>query len=615
MKKIILPLLIIAFLATVAPAKILRIELMGDLVGDDVKSPIFQGTVLIPQGEEREVFTGPYTIALAFEENYPRQYNFTASLYGLKPDLNISKYKFTLGPSETMLIPPVPVKEGVTAEFHIILLDDTTGSLSTDYPLSDSSLWGESQSIHYLTYWVKGSLIDFTWNNEIGYLEFIYNKYRESYKLSEFDKIDTYIHPEVTDEVYLDSESNYSIQPRKRRIDVVYGHKIKALSPIPACELLVYRQWGYGPRWMVDGLARYYDDNNLENRDYIKDFDKDRLRDLLKDEDRVTGDTGLALTGAMVFWLLQNESFGEFKSLYTGSTALDFDKKFGDIYGYDFDDFLGRFLEYAKSYKAVPGELDYYALSYFNRGNMKKAKRYYEELAILGEGNRIDYLQKLGTCLFWLGNYAAADTIYDTLIKLGDESGETLYMKADVELALGKSDKASGFFKTSYDRGFPTGGVRLASLLLDEGKTDSAFTLLENIKDEAGRLLEYSLEIANMKVMKGEKADSLLENVIGRAINMSNNSADDPRPYEILGKAYSLAGEYDSSISQYNTAYFLETNPYLLSSILLEMGRTEDISGDRESAKQYYRRVLDSAGGEYQKSLAKKYLHSAYRRK
>jgi len=615
MKKIILPLMIITFLATAASAKILRVELKGNLVGDEIKSPIFQGTVLIPQGEEREVFTGPYTIGLTFEENSPGLYNITARLYGLRPDLHISEYDFILGPSETMLIPPVPVKEGVTADFRIVLLDDTTGGLSTEYPMSDSSLWGESQSIHYLTHWVKGSLIDFTWNNEIGYLEFIYNKYRESYKLSEFDKIDTYIHPEFTDEVYLDSELNYSIQPRKRRIDVVYGHNIKALSPIPACELLVYRQWGYGPRWMVTGLARYYDDNNLENRDYIKDFDKDRLSDLLKDENRVTGDTGLAITGAMVFWLLQNESFGEFKSLYTESTVLDFDRKFGDVYGYDFDDFLGRFLEYAGSYKAVPGELDYYALSYFNRGNMKKAKGYYEELAVLGEGNRIDYLQKLGTCLFWLGNFAAADTLYDTLIKLGDESGETLYMKADLQLALGKPDKARGFFKTSYDRGFPTGGVKLASLLLDEGKTDSAFSFLEEIRDEAGRLLEYSLEIANMRVMKGEKADSLLDNIKGRAINMSNNTADDPRPYVILGKAYSLAGEYDSSMSQFNTAYFLETNPYLLSSILLEMGKTEDISGDRENARQYYRRVLDSSGGEYQKSLAKKYLDSAYRRK
>jgi tetratricopeptide (TPR) repeat protein len=592
--------------AAVAWGEILRIELLGDLAVNDKSSPVFHGTFLIPEGEEREIFTGPYTVGLVWEEVDSGRYDFTARLYGLGPEFHISEYNISLRTSENMLLPSVPVKEETIVNYRITLLDDTTKAVNTEYSLSDSSLWGVSQSTHYNTHWVRGSLIDFTWNKEFRYLEFIYNKYRESYKLSEFEKIETYIHPQPTDEVYLDSAYYYSIQPRKRRIDLVYGHDIKAATPVPACEFLVYRLWGYGPRWMVIGLAKYYDDNMLIIRDYIADFDKDRLLDILKDENRVRNDTGMVITGALAFWLLQNESFIEFKNLYTKSTTLNFENRFEDIYGYDFDELLERFLKHAQNYNPAQGELDYYALLYFNQKNLKKAKGYYEELAILGEGDRIANLKKLGACQFWLGNFSAADTIYDMLLSLGDDSPETYFMKGDLSLARGEPDMAFGFFNTSLEKEFATGGLR---------KTDSAFVLLKKIEEQAGRLLEYNLETANMKIVKGEDADSLLNNVIKRAINMSNKSSDDPRPYAISGRAYSLSGDYESSILQFNTAYFLETNPYFQSFILLEMGKTEDTLGDREQAKQYYRRILDSGGGEYHKTLAEKYLSSAFRRK
>jgi hypothetical protein len=328
--------------AAVAWGEILRIELLGDLAVNDKSSPVFHGTFLIPEGEEREIFTGPYTVGLVWEEVDSGRYDFTARLYGLGPEFHISEYNISLRTSENMLLPSVPVKEETIVNYRITLLDDTTKAVNTEYSLSDSSLWGVSQSTHYNTHWVRGSLIDFTWNKEFRYLEFIYNKYRESYKLSEFEKIETYIHPQPTDEVYLDSAYYYSIQPRKRRIDLVYGHDIKAATPVPACEFLVYRLWGYGPRWMVIGLAKYYDDNMLIIRDYIADFDKDRLLDILKDENRVRNDTGMVITGALAFWLLQNESFIEFKNLYTKSTTLNFENRFEDIYGYDFDELLEK---------------------------------------------------------------------------------------------------------------------------------------------------------------------------------------------------------------------------------------------------------------------------------
>ena len=260
-----------------------------------------------------------------------------------------------------MLVPSLPVKDNVSVTYVITLIDDTSTTDPVQYSLGDSSLWGVSESIHYRTHWVKGSLIDFKWNTVMSYLEFTYNKYRESYRLSESERINMYIHPEPTDEIYIGENHFYSIQPRSLRIDLVYGHGIKAATPAPACELLVYRQWGYGPGWMIVGLSNYYNDNMLAIRDYIKDIDKAGLLELLKDEGRAGNDIGSVITGALVFWLLQNESFAEFKKLYARSTVIDFENKFEDVYKYPFDEMLDRFLNYARDYRPVEGELDYYA--------------------------------------------------------------------------------------------------------------------------------------------------------------------------------------------------------------------------------------------------------------
>ena len=615
MKKTFLSLIICPLLLGTAPGKILRVDLSADLIGNDVKSRIFRAKFLMPEGDEREIFTGPYTVRLNFKENMPGRYDFKANLYGLAPEYNITEYDFSLKPREKMLIPSLPVKEGSNINFIITLIDDTSTIALTQYSLKDSSLWGVSETIHYRTRWVKGSLIDFKWNTVMSYLEFTYNKYRKSYRLSEFERIDMYIHPEPTDEVYMDSEYFYSIQPKSRRIDLVYGHNIQAATPAPACELLVYRLWGYGPRWMVTGLAKYYDDNMLEIRDYIKDLDKDDILTLLKGEERIRNDMESAIAGALVFWLLQNESFIEFKNLYTRSTVIDFANKFEDVYKYPFDEMLDRFLNYARDYRPTEGELDYYALLYFERGYMAGAEKYYKELAMYDDGDRKANLKKLAVCRFWLGKYAAADSVYDLLFELGDQPPEILFMKGEVKLAEGKVDEAIAFYDSSYENGFTTGRLRIVSILTDRGEIDSAFTLLKNMDENAERLLDYSIETARMKVSCGENADSMLNTAIRRAVNRSNKAPDDPRPYIIKGKAYALLDDYEKSINQFKTAYFLETSSFGQSFILLEMGRTEDLLGDRERAKDYYRQVIELDGGEYQNTLAERYLNSPYRRK
>jgi tetratricopeptide (TPR) repeat protein len=222
-------------------------------------------------------------------------------------------------------------------------------------------------------------------------------------------------------------------------------------------------------------------------------------------------------------------------------------------------------------------------------------------------------LKKLGTCYFRLGNFAAADSVYDLLLELGDDSPEILFMKGEVNLARGDFDRALSFFDQSYKKGFATGRLRMISMLRDRGESDSAYVLLESMDENAARLLDYSIERAGMKIVRGENADSLLNSAIQVAITSSRRNPDDPRPNLILGKAYRMLEDYEKSIYYLNMAHFLEDSPFEQSFILLEMGRTEDLLGERDRAKSRYRQVIELDGGQYQSMLAKKYLNSPYK--
>jgi tetratricopeptide (TPR) repeat protein len=613
------PLIFLIFIfASVNPLRgeTLRLGMTGELSDGISKSSIFQAELLLPENERREIFAGPYSIGLSFDRNDSGRYDIKAELYGLGPDYRFSEYGLALSPGDTLQIPPQPVKktadDRVEAGYSIMLLDDTSAAGPEKYPPGDTTYWGISESVHYRTHWVKGSLIDFTWNKVISYLEFIYNKYRESYRLSESEKIDAYIHPDPTDAVYLGGVHHYSIQPRINRIDAIYGHEIKTLTPAPACELLVYRQWGYGPRWMIVGLANYYEDSMLKIRDFINDFDGAALLELLKDEDRVESDTGSAICGAIVFRLLQNDGFAKFKKLYSQSTVLDFEKKCVEAYGISFDELLGRFLNYAANYEPAEGELDYYASLYFDRGDMLKAGKYYGELVTLGQGDKAANMKKLAACKFWLGEYGSADTVYDMLLKTSADSSEALFMKGEIHLAAGDVDQAREFYNRSFDNGFSTGGLRIASLYLDRGETDSAAAMLQKINNNGKSLLDYAIMTAWVMISRGEDADSLLNYAMRRAVNGSNLAPQDPRPYVVQGRAYALLGNYEEAMLNFKTAYLLETNLFNQAFILLEMGRTEDLLGTRDRAEKYYHGVLTSKGGEYQKALAREYLQSPY---
>jgi tetratricopeptide (TPR) repeat protein len=620
MKNIITTVIILFLFISSAFSETLRIDIKGQLKGSS-NLVIFHGQLLLTVGQShqdsipasREIFTGPYTLKFTATKSTPGHYDLTVSASSLGPDYHNEDFKLPLLLHDPMIIPPLPVKNNLQILYTLVLLDDTTKIVPSEPDPDDTTKWGISETIHYRTHWLKNSLADFMWNVKIGYLEEIYNQYRASFDLSSSEKIDLYLHPEATNSTYLNPATFYAIQPRVRRIDLVYGHRIDAADPRPGAELQIYRMWGYGPRWMVTGFAGYYFDNDLRVKNYIDKLSAKEVAAFFADESRIDSDTGREVAGAFVHWLTGTQSIVKFTSLYRQSTSLDYARNFNRIYGENFDKALEDFIDHIKKFKPGVAELSYYASIYLAQGYYGQAAKDYKELLKSKDSDNNQFRQSLGMCQFWAGDYNAAEETFNYLSPGGDRPDDNDYMLAIVSMA---KDDTSYYSRRNLQqiikKDYPLAKMDWASILLDRGKIDSARVILENVSDKDRDLSHYYLIVGRLRTMTGLGADSILNMVASNALSSAANAPQDPSFYLTAGRALMLLGKYDQAKENLETSNFLERRPYFIGQTLLELGRLMDLQGKRNEAKSYYKSIIEMNAGAYEKSLAKKYLENKY---
>jgi tetratricopeptide (TPR) repeat protein len=597
------------FLLYSAHATAMTVEIKGT-IGDASFSAdgieIFHDKLVLPEGEPREIFTGPYTIQLKAEKEESASYKLSAAFFGLGPDFHIEDHSIVSDVGKSISLLPLPVKERTHVKYSFTILDDTATLDKSEPPQDDTTSWGISESVHYKTYWIKGSLADYRWNILIGYLEKVYDGFRNSFSISSFEKIEYILHPEPSNAVYMNPVQSCGIQPRKRRIDVVYSHGVDGVTPRSAAELLIYELWGYGPRWMVTGFSGYYFDNFLQLRKFAGKLSVEKLSSLLANEAWVTSDTGLIVTGAFSRWLIDNYKIGHFQELYKNSTSTDFKSKFEEIYEQDFDETLGKFLEFAGAYKPQSGELEYYEDIFFDLGKYEMAERYLIEAH---EGKRAlnwDRSRKLALCRLWLGDYEKEVSFPPNPFSGPGCAEKTI--RANSAMAVTPNlPRDSGL-----DLNCPDLMLIAASYQMDKGDIVEASRIIAAIGDKMNSLPDYYVESGRLNLLAGKPADSLLSIAAALALNRARVVPHDPANYLVAGQAFMLMGDFPRAEENLRTSHFLETRPYFLGQVLLELGKLQDLKGERKAAREYYDEVLSIKAGAYQKMLAKKFLENKY---
>jgi len=604
--------LVTSVLFSHSTAQLLRLDIKAIVsdssIADWPPVEVYHGGILMPANESKEIFTGPYTIRLNAAETSPDTYSLATSFFGLAPDYHNLDYNIKLSVGDSIFVPPLPVKNSATVKYFIDLLDDTSKTSSPEPPLNDTTSWGVSESVHYKTYWLRNSLADYRWNLRMSYLERIYNGFRSTFTVSSFYKIDYVFHPRPVDNIYMKPGLNYAIQPNKMWIDVIYGHEIDGVTPRAAAELLLYKLWGYAPRWLVTGFSGYYFDNPLQMRKLSGAFSPGRLDTLLSNEDWVDSDTGQIVVGALTRWLADGDLFLKFMELYKNSGPLDFRTKYREIYGDDFVGAIGRFLESSRTYVPNHGEMSYYISNYMQLGNYERAREYLVEIVDAQNEEAERYRSTLARCQFWLGDYDAA------IQTMNSQQGEPecVDLLNMLNVAAGASDPFTAYSRCANDERDSQSILALVSALLDNGDTLAADTTISKLEDKGRNSPEYFIEFGRLRILEGKPADSLLSMAVAIALNHVHTMPHDPASYLDAGRAYLLMGYFEKSEESISTAVFLENRPYFFGQALLELGKLADLKGERSRAREYYNKVLSIKAGAYEKSLAKRYIDKKY---
>jgi len=73
-----------------------------------------------------------------------------------------------------------------------------------------------------------------------------------------------------------------------------------------------------------------------------------------------------------------------------------------------------------------------------------------------------------------------------------------------------------------------------------------------------------------------------------------------------------LSQQYEKADEYFQVSLFLESRPYYLGILLLDLGRLEDLRGNRDKAMEYYTKLSKVNAGAYQRYLAQRYFQTPY---
>jgi tetratricopeptide (TPR) repeat protein len=614
--KIKLALLIVLILAYSTLAQSLILDIKGELrddslTGKPIWHQVFHNKMLLPVDQNKEIFAGPYTVKLSAKTDSVNSYALTTEFIGLTPDYHNTQYQMKLTPDDPMVFPLLPVKGNISIRYTLTLLDNEAQLSSPEPDINDTLAWGTTESIHYRTHWLRGSLADFMWNDRMGFLEQIYDRYRFSFSLSSFDKIDLYFYPKSDSVLFVNPQLNYLVQPKAMRIDLIFGQGIDAASPRPGAEILLYKLWGYGPRWLVTGFAGYYFDNILRMRALAEKILPEELAVRFADPDWIDSDTGRIVTGAFVHWLADNNHISKFMDLYRQATDIDFEKKYKEIYGQDFTQASSDFLKFVQKYVPNEGELGFYSSVYLQQGNLPQAEKYLKELVDSGNKDSGPARKTLAMCQFWQGDYDAASKTLGPVSQT--PTCDSDIVKTNYIVANGLKNPIDAFSIYAGDIHCGQAMLALGAAYLDRGKIDKAGKFLDSLNTNIAGSPEYLIELGRLNVIRRQPVgDSILIAAAAIVLNRAQTQPSEPANYLMAGQAFMLMGQFDKAKNNLETSLFLEKRPYFVGCILLELGKLADLQDKHVDAKEYYAQVLNNKSGAYQKSLAKMYREKKF---
>jgi tetratricopeptide (TPR) repeat protein len=235
----------------------------------------------------------------------------------------------------------------------------------------------------------------------------------------------------------------------------------------------------------------------------------------------------------------------------------------------------------------------------------------------------IDTAKKLYTLYYQYGRYYDAIDGYRRLTEIDSSLPVYWQVIGNLNMFVGEYEAAWQAYDSAFslDTTYASAPLMQAEILARRGDTAGAIKRAEkyySIEQTIPAKIEFLLLLGRLYEADGPhndttKARRSFEDALTWANEMIAKVPDDPAFVLRAGLAHFGLKEYTEARNLLEIAYFTETRDFYLGQILAELGRVNDILGNREDAIRYYQEGLAVQSPVYYREICRRYLDEPYR--
>lgn len=538
-----------------------------------------------------------------FAQRFRTEYGLPARLFDIAGK-NGASYRLTMLPIEA-----VPV--------------DTTYCDFLIYRQGDFSVDPSANvNIHY----VPNTLADYFWNSVAGMMNDEYELFKKMNSFTLPGRYELFLCPCLSPGILWDGRFSMLADPVKRNLYAVYAEEFNSAYPFLVNHAAILRHYGYSPPFLSEGYANYHSFAIYDMKNLLAEREVPALENFLTTSTYFESDPHTAdrVSATFVRYLIDEYGVDRFLDLYRRADDLTLAMTLTAVYGKQVRELEQEWLTYADTVQINFAMASKYC-------DQAETMRYYELAKEYGSvmldaaGTKADslaaYTSLVRGCYF-TGDYYGAIDWQQRLLRL-DKSSSTAWlglaayemMSGEYDSAAVHLDQALALDSANYFAIFNQG--LLAMVTGDTLTARQQFSSIVNDRSIRTAALESYIFLGFLlKHTQDEGAQSRASQLFAEVIESlrtvgPGQRTNAQRPMW-LGAAFLGQDDTGNAVEALRLARFLDSRPFNRGMVELWLGKTADIRGEPEVAREHYGNVISTASAYYHQEEARRYLENPY---
>ncbi|MCH7946341.1 MAG: hypothetical protein IIC66_00920, partial [candidate division Zixibacteria bacterium] len=425
-----------------------------------------------------------------------------------------------------------------------------------------------------------------------------------------------------------DKRFGSSFDPTRSNVYALYRSGINTADPFLLIHGAVLRSYGYAPLFLTEGFANYFSLAISSMKKAVADKTNLPLGDMLSTSSYLKADPLIAdvISATFVRYLIDEYTFDKFVLLYEKADDINLRQLLNNIYEMPLSELEKGWLDYVDTVTIENrqyGQFAQRAEQMFNYPLMLEYTKKYAEGSVSKKDSLYRYNQ-LSRAYFFNGDYYNASETQELLVKIDSQNYDSWLGLATFRMMNGEIEIASADLRKSHSLDSLNAIVGF-NLVLNQLLLGDTLLAVQSLSDLIGRGKAGQIQ-AECRVMLGDilkdsdKPEDTMQArdyfTVALSIFSQQQQANPalPTPYMWSGIALIGLGDTENAADQLELALFLESRPFYIGMINLWLGKTADISNNREAAEDYYSQVLSAESALYHQDEARRLLEKPFRR-